>query len=86
MSTPRNRGTLVHLYCATGGAVFDPTGVTTRNCQAAILAAAVTDDDFAVIVDPARAEQLGQAFIEMIGFVQNRDDYAEPYSFCRADR
>jgi hypothetical protein len=86
MSTLGNRSTLIHLYGAACGTVLDTTGVATRNFQAFVLAAAVTDDDFAVIFDPAKAKQPGQAFIEMVGFVQDRDDYAEPNTISRLYR
>jgi hypothetical protein len=69
MATPGNCSALIHLYGAACGTVLDTTGVTTRNLQAIVLAAAITDDDFAVIFDPAKAKQPGQARIEMVGFV-----------------
>ena len=86
MTTLGNCSALIHLYGAARGAVLDTTGVSTRNFKAVVLAAAVTDDDFAVIYDPTKAKQPGQAFIEMVGFVQYRDDYAEPNSITRCFR
>jgi len=86
MSTMGNRSTLVHLYGAACGTMLDTTGVTTRNFQAIVLAAAVTDEDIAAILATSKAKQPGQAFIEMVGFVQNRDDYAELNSIGRGFR
>jgi hypothetical protein len=86
MATPGNCSALIHLYGAACGTVLDTTGVTTRNFQAVVLAAAVTDDDFTVIYDPVKVKQSGQTFVETISFVQNRDDYAELNSISRLFR
>ena len=83
MTTLGNCSALIHLYGAACGAVLDTTGVTTRNFQAVVLAATITDDDFAVIYDPAKAKQACQALFEAAGLVQNRDDYAELNSIVR---
>jgi hypothetical protein len=63
--------------------MYDATGITTCNFQAVVLAAAVTEDDFAVFLDPATTKQPGQALIEGVGLVENRDDYAELNSVIR---
>ena len=57
-----------------------------RDFQAIVLAATVTDDDFAVICYQVKAKQPGQALLKVVSLVQNRDDYAELYSISRRFR
>ena len=72
-----NFGALIHLQGAAGSAVDDTAGMAMGYCQAVIPAATVTDDDLAVAGNPGIFKKPGQAFIEAVRFVQNRNDDTE---------
>ena len=67
----------VHLRGTTRIAMHDSTGISIGNIEAAVFTAAITDDDFGMICHPMQREQIGQALIETVRLVQNRNDNAE---------
>ena len=67
----------VHLSRSTWIAAHDAAGVFASNIQAAIVATAIADDDFCMICHPLQREQPGEALIEAVCFVQDRNDDAE---------
>ena len=67
----------IHLSGSTRVAAHDAAGILTRNIQAAVVATAIADDDFCMICHPLQREQPGEALIEAVCFVQDRNDDAE---------
>ena len=67
----------IHLSGSTCVAVNDAAGILTSNIQTAVVATAIADDDLSVICHPLQSEQPGEALLEAVCFVQDRNDDAE---------
>ena len=67
----------VHLSGSTRVAMNDATGILTGNIQTAVVATTIADDNFSMICHPVQREQPGEALIEAVCFVQDRNDDAE---------
>jgi len=67
----------IHLSGSTHVAVHDAAGILTGNFQTAVVATAIADDDFSMVCHPLQREQPGEALIEAVCFVQDRNDDAE---------
>ena len=75
--TPGDCGALIHLQGPAGRAMDDTAGIAMGNCMAVVATATITDNDLAVVCNPVMLKKPGQAFIEAVRFVQDRNDDAE---------
>ena len=84
--TPRRLACEVHLISSARVAVNDAAGILTGDIQAAVVATTVADDDFSIFCHPGQREQPGQALVEAVCFVKDRDNNAELWTVRQEPR